>query len=186
MALNALKGRVSVIRRGIGLAAAKLFVQNGHRVVLSDLNLDEARSAFQGAELGDNVKFQEANVTDEGAVEAVFKSALTHFGRVDAAIINAGILDCASKWGVRGLSLTAAAEFGVYGIRANCIQPGATDTDMFSSFPPALQEAVKDSNVLKRVGQPNEVAEAMLWLASDKSSFVTGSTLAVHGGQTPT
>lgn len=57
--------------RGIGLAAAKLFVANGHRVVLSDLDLAEARVAFK--DQAESVEFVEADVTDEPAVEAVFK-----------------------------------------------------------------------------------------------------------------
>ncbi|BGP45690.1 hypothetical protein JCM10450v2_001520 [Rhodotorula kratochvilovae] len=93
---------------------------------------------------------------------------------------------CASKWAVRGLSLTAAAEFAPYGIRSNCIQPGATATDMFASFPVELQSAVKASVPLGRAGTPEEIAEVMLFLAGEKSAFMNGSTVAVHGGQTPT
>lgn len=72
------------------------------------------------------------------------------------------------------------------GIRSNCVQPGATATAMFASFPPDLQSAVTDSVPLKRVADPTEIAEVMLFLASDKSSYMNGSSLAVHGGKTPT
>ncbi|KDQ56241.1 hypothetical protein JAAARDRAFT_36421 [Jaapia argillacea MUCL 33604] len=93
----------------------------------------------------------------------------------------------ASKWAVRGLGLTAAQEFGPLGIRVNTIQPGATQTQLYTgAFTEETRHAIENSNVLKRAADPSEIANVMLFLASDESSFMTGSTVAVHGGQTPT
>ncbi|KDQ56238.1 hypothetical protein JAAARDRAFT_305951 [Jaapia argillacea MUCL 33604] len=93
----------------------------------------------------------------------------------------------ASKWAVRGVGLTAAQEFGALGIRVNTIQPGATRTQMYmGSFTEETRNEIESANVLKRAADPSEIANVMLFLASDESSFMTGSTVAVHGGQTPT
>ncbi|MFF5179258.1 SDR family NAD(P)-dependent oxidoreductase [Micromonospora sp. NPDC000316] len=84
-----------------------------------------------------------------------------------------------SKWAVRGLTKTAALELGAYGIRVNAVHPGQINT-------PMTRGATFDtSNVaLGRVGQPDDIAGAVLFLASDDARFVTGSDLTADGGQT--
>ncbi|MFY0574289.1 SDR family NAD(P)-dependent oxidoreductase [Cystobacter fuscus] len=83
-----------------------------------------------------------------------------------------------SKWGVRGLTKTAALELGPYGIRVNAVHPGQTRT-------PMTADVVFDTSgiALGRVGEPEDIARAVLFFASDDSSFVTGAELAVDGGQ---
>jgi 3alpha(or 20beta)-hydroxysteroid dehydrogenase len=89
----------------------------------------------------------------------------------------------ASKWGLRGLSRTAAIELGRDGIRVNCIFPGPIDTPMMDR---AAKGAPLDFSHLPlgRIGQPEEVTGAVLFLASDASGFVTGAEFAVDGGFT--
>nr|WP_263328538.1 glucose 1-dehydrogenase [Neobacillus sp. Marseille-Q6967] len=90
----------------------------------------------------------------------------------------------ASKAGVVVLTQNAALEYGKYNIRVNAIAPGVIDTKIIEGWRqderkwPIIQRA----NALGRIGSPDEVANAVLFLASDEASFVTGATLSVDGG----
>jgi len=88
----------------------------------------------------------------------------------------------ASKHGVVGLTKAAALEYARDGIRVNAICPGAIDTPMVAGLEPSIKERYIASRPIGRFGQPHEVAEAVLWLCSDASSFVTGQAIAVDGG----
>jgi 3alpha(or 20beta)-hydroxysteroid dehydrogenase len=85
----------------------------------------------------------------------------------------------ASKYGVRGLTKNAALDLGRYNIRVNSLHPGAIDTAMIAGMN-LTQERV----ALHRVGSPEEVSHLVLFLASDESSFSTGSEFVVDGGET--
>jgi len=85
----------------------------------------------------------------------------------------------AAKWGVTGITQTAAIEFGPSGIRVNSVHPGPIDTDM---LPGRDNLARLRDAPLGRVGQPTEVAELVLFLASDASAFITGAAVTVDGG----
>ena len=92
---------------------------------------------------------------------------------------------CASKHGVVGLTRAVALEYAETGIRVNVVCPGAVDTPMLAGLTggdPEFKAAVAASEPMGRVGKPQEVADAVLWLCSDASSFVTGHALAVDGG----
>lgn len=90
----------------------------------------------------------------------------------------------AAKHAVVGLTKAAAGEYANYGVRVNAIAPGAIGTPMVLSLPQATQDSLMAPQPLHRLGTPEEVAEAVLWLCSDKSSFVLGVTLPVDGGAT--
>lgn len=91
----------------------------------------------------------------------------------------------AAKHAVLGLTKAAAAEYGAHGIRVNSLVVGTTRTEMISAAveaEPALEEAFVARQIQRRMAAPQEVAEAALWLLSDRSSFATGSHVAVDGG----
>jgi 3alpha(or 20beta)-hydroxysteroid dehydrogenase len=83
-----------------------------------------------------------------------------------------------SKFGVRGLTKAVAAELGSSRVRANSIHPGAIRTPMIAGF-----DTSSATGSLKRVGEPEEVSNLVVYLASDESSFSTGSEFVVDGGQ---
>lgn len=86
-----------------------------------------------------------------------------------------------SKFAVRGITKTAALEFAEYGIRVNSIHPGAVDTSIITE-PEKLGELAQ-TIPLRRIGRPEEVSNLVLFLASDESSFVTGSEFVIDGGK---
>lgn len=88
----------------------------------------------------------------------------------------------ASKAGIRGLTLSLAKELGPSNIRVNCIEPGVIDTDMNTSISNEIMCSLKDDTPLCRIGSPNDIAQAALFLASENASFITGQILGVDGG----
>ena len=90
----------------------------------------------------------------------------------------------ASKHGVVGLTKTAALEYAQQGIRVNCVCPGAIQTPMTDRAwsDPERRARVIAIEPVGRIGKPEEVAEAVVWLCSDAASFVTGHTMTVDGG----
>lgn len=90
----------------------------------------------------------------------------------------------ATKAGVIGLTYTWAKEFTRKGaaIRTNTIAPGYINTEMMATVPDKIINAMKENNPLKRLGEPIEIANAALFLASDEASFVNGQVLGVNGG----
>jgi NAD(P)-dependent dehydrogenase (short-subunit alcohol dehydrogenase family) len=93
----------------------------------------------------------------------------------------------ASKHGVVGLTKTAALEYAKSGIRVNAVCPGAIDTPMMGRITdhrPQRAARMAAAEPVGRMGQPREIAEAVVWLCSDSASFVTGHALAADGGMT--
>ncbi|MBF4996342.1 glucose 1-dehydrogenase [Nocardia sp. BSTN01] len=235
-----LTGKVAVITgaaRGQGAAEARLFVERGARVVLTDvLNADGKQLAD---ELGEAARFVRHDVTSADDWNAAVAVALSEFGGIDVLVNNAAIYTAkpltdttpeelekilqvnlvgafrgirsvvgpmseaggsivnissqagleglmghsaygSSKWGLRGLTKTAALELGPKGIRVNSVHPGPIATAMVpylttgpGSFP---------TLPLQRTGVPEEVAELVAFLASDASSYVTGAEVTIDGG----
>lgn len=250
--LHDFNGKVAFVTgaaSGLGLATARAFAVAGAKVAIADAN----RAALSAAATdlrsqGADILELELDVSDETAVEATVKSAIDHYGALDAAFNNAGlqfeaaetadavaahfdrvmavnlrgvwacmkyelqymrergcgaIVNCssvcgligipgradyhASKHGVIGLTRVAALEYAARGIRINAVCPGTIDTPLVRRILDAdsgAMESILRNQPIGRLGQPEEVAEAVLWLCGPGSSFVVGHALSVDGGWT--
>ena len=93
-----------------------------------------------------------------------------------------GIAYPASKFAVNGLTVSLARELGPKGIRVNAVAPGITETDMMKAVPKSVIEPLVAQIPLRRLGQPEDIANAFVFLASDEASYVTGETITLQGG----
>ena len=87
----------------------------------------------------------------------------------------------ASKFAVNGLTVSLARELGPKGIRVNAVAPGITETDMMKAVPREVIEPMIARIPLRRLGQPEDIANAFVFLASDEASYITGVVLSVDG-----
>jgi 3-oxoacyl-[acyl-carrier protein] reductase len=87
-----------------------------------------------------------------------------------------------SKAGLDALTKTLARQLAPYGILVNGVAPHAIETEMSAEWPPEKRKAIVEAIPLKRLGTPEDVAEAVLFLASDSADFITGEILDVNGG----
>ena len=87
----------------------------------------------------------------------------------------------ASKFAVNGLTVSLARELGPKGIRVNAVAPGITETDMMKAVPKEVIEPMIQQIPLRRLGQPEDIANAFVFLASDEASYITGVVLSVDG-----
>lgn len=240
--MGRLDNKVAIITgsaQGMGAAHAKLFVEQGAKVVLTDLN-EEKGQAF-AAELGENAIFVKQNVANEEDWATVVAKAEEAFGPVNVLVNNAGITMAKNmfdvtveeyrrivdinqvsvflgmktvagsmkkagggsivnisslnglvagaigytdtKFAVRGMSKAAAINLAPMGIRVNSVHPGVIATPMVvqEDTKAAVEEFAKYIP-LKRVAQPEEVSNMVLFLASDDSSYSTGSEFVIDGG----
>jgi 3-oxoacyl-[acyl-carrier protein] reductase len=88
----------------------------------------------------------------------------------------------AAKAGVIGMTRVWARELGKFHIRVNAVAPGIIATDMTRAIPEKALQSLVEHTPLGRIGQPEDIANAYVWLASDAASFVTGAVLSVDGG----
>jgi 3alpha(or 20beta)-hydroxysteroid dehydrogenase len=236
-----LAGKVAIITgaaRGQGAAEARLFVEQGARVVLGDV-LEEGREVAES--LGDAATFLPMDIRREedwaAAVEAaeafgplnvlVNNAAVVHFasivdttledyGRVVdinqtgtflgirsvidpmkragcGSIINVSSIDglqakngiiayAASKWAIRGMTKVAALELGHHNIRVNSLHPGGIDTVMGNPTGLSNIDEFYKRYPIPRAGRSEEIAQLALFLASDESSYSTGSEFVADGG----
>lgn len=118
---------------------------------------------------------------------------LPHFTqRKSGAIINissmvskngqpSGVAYPTSKFAINGLTISLARELGRYGIRVNAVAPGVTNTDMVKNLPEEQIAPVKRMIPLQKIGEPEDIANACLYLASDMASYVSGEILHCDG-----
>jgi NAD(P)-dependent dehydrogenase (short-subunit alcohol dehydrogenase family) len=232
---------------GIGRATAIAFAKEGATIVVSGRHSDEGQKlAAELRTLGANAEFVQADVRRENDVQNLVDQTVSRFGRLDAAVNNAGtegkpgpftsqtaetysatfdtnvlgtllsmkhelrvmlpqshgsIINVSSTYGrsgapgaalyvgskhaVEGFTKAAALEFADTGVRINVVAPGPIETGMLNRFTrtPEKKAALISDVPMKRIGQPEEVAAAILFLASDKASFITGASLAIDGGK---
>ncbi|CAG9859295.1 unnamed protein product [Phyllotreta striolata] len=126
-------------------------------------------------------------------VMKTFTNAMVEHGLTNGSIVNISSIVgkygnigqsnySASKAGVELLTKTASKEFGKMGIRVNTIFPGMIKTRMIETVPDKVKAQFKSMIPLGRFGEPEEIAEVIAFLASDKSSFITGASINVTGG----
>ena len=92
-----------------------------------------------------------------------------------------GVAYPASKTAINGLTWSLARELAPSGIRVNAVAPGITKTDMVAALPDNVIEPLINRIPLRRIGEPEDIANAFLFLASDMASYVTGEILSVDG-----
>lgn len=244
--MGKLDGKVAVITggiSGIGAASAKLFAEEGAKLVLIDMNEklgEEFTSDLESK--GHDVIFIKANVTSQEDAANVFDQTIEKFGKLDILFNNAGIgvtkathevtfeefrnivavdLDAvflfaklaieqfrkqgnggvivntssmygwvgapgnaaynSAKGGVINLTRSLAIEYAAEEIRVNALCPGYIETPILGKTD---REILTQTTPMKRLGKPEEMASAALFLASDDSSFMTGNSLTVDGGYT--
>src|SRR3984893_16178540 len=232
---------------GIGRATAIAFAQDGARIVISGRRDEEGKSLVaELRKIGQEAEFVRADVRHEDDVRNLIDKTLERFGRLDAAVNNAGTegksgplteqtaesyaatfdtnvlgtllsikhelrvmqaqgsgsiinlsstmgqrgapgasIYAASKHAVEGLTKVAALEGAAFNVRVNAVAPGPINTEMLTRFTgSADRKAGLIAGVpLKRAGKPEEIAQAIVFLASDKASFITGHILGVDGGK---
>ncbi|HOA49459.1 MAG TPA: SDR family oxidoreductase [Novosphingobium sp.] len=239
-------GKVAVITggaRGFGRAFGEALAARGARVVLADLDSDEA--ALAAAAIGPLAEALALDVAEEAAVTAAMQDIAARHGGIDILINNAGIhsaegaqpigvmglarsrqmfevnvwgviqctlaaapymagragaaivnissmasYPCTTTYGVtklavRGITTAFAHELGPQGIRVNAIAPGLIMTDTIrAELPEPVIAAVSSQQIVKREGATSDIVEAMLYLVSPASGFMTGECLRVSGGVT--
>jgi 3alpha(or 20beta)-hydroxysteroid dehydrogenase len=110
--------------------------------------------------------------------------AIVNISSIDGMRGSNGLVSyAASKWAVRGMTKVAAMELGRFGIRVNSVHPGGVNTIMGNPAQTKEMETVPyQFQPIARIGEPEEIAEAVLFLASDAASYITGTELVVDGG----
>src|SRR5690606_37806669 len=229
--------------KGIGFAIAQTFVSHGAKVVVADIDGDQAREAAEKLGGKPTALAVTCDVTDQDAVESAVRAATDEFGSLDVMVNNAGItrdatmremtledfesvLDVhlkgawlgteaaaavmreqgsgsivnissisgkvgmigqtnysAAKAGIVGLTKASAKELAYKGVRVNAVQPGLIRTDMTAALREDVWQAKLAEIPMQRAGEPEEVANVVLFLASEMSSYMTGCVLEITGGR---
>jgi 3alpha(or 20beta)-hydroxysteroid dehydrogenase len=148
-----------------------------HRAALADETAEDFENAWRvnclGAFLGMRATLAELREAEHAAIVNICSTGAI---RPFPAYCAYG----SSKWALRGLTQTAAAELGPSGIRVNAVFPGPIATSMLDE---TTQTRLTATAMFGRLGQPTEIADAVAFLVSDAASFITGSELVVDGGQ---
>ncbi|XP_025264468.1 estradiol 17-beta-dehydrogenase 8-like isoform X2 [Camponotus floridanus] len=118
----------------------------------------------------------EGNATENSSIINISSILAKHCNFIGHSIY------CASKAGVIAMTKCASLEFGQFGIRVNAVLPGFIDTPMTADISDEVREMLIKQIPLQRLGKPEDVAEVILFLASDKSSYINGASIEVSGG----
>lgn len=164
------KGAVHILVNNAGIAKDSLFMR------MKDEEWDDTLNTnLKGAALCARAVVRPMMKAREGVIINL-SSVVGQMGNAGQAAYSA------SKAGLFGLTKTLAKELASRNIRVNAVAPGFIDTEMTADLPATAKEEMLKGIPLGRMGSGREIAEAVLWLAGPKSSYVTGQILAVNGG----
>jgi NAD(P)-dependent dehydrogenase (short-subunit alcohol dehydrogenase family) len=189
--MGRLDDRVAVVTgaaSGIGAATATRLAAEGAKVLLTDIQ-DEPGQAL-ASKLGPNAAFRHTNVAKESDVAAAVAEAVERWNGLSHAYTVA-------KHGVVGLTRSSALELAEDNIRVNAVCPGYIATGLAAGRPVSEIDQAElerrlsrarsvndDAQPMHRMGEPEDIAAAVAWLASDDAAWVTGTTQIVDGGLT--
>lgn len=163
-------GSIDILVNNAGIAQIKLFTdltdEDWRRMI--DVNLSGAFYLSRAVSKG-MIAQQGGKIVNIGSM----------WGKVGASC---EVHYSASKAGLRGLTMALAKELGPSHITVNCVEPGVIDTEMNATLDEETRAALCEETPLCRIGSPQEVANAVCFLASDDASFITGQILGVDGG----
>ncbi len=174
------KGMFAAVRKELG--TVDVLVNNAgiaHVGLLTDMTDDEWRRLIDTDLSGAFYCCREALVDMIRAHSGVIVNIASMWGEVGASCEAAY---SAAKAGVIGLTKALAKEVGPSGVRINAVSPGVVMTDMMAGFSDEDVAALKDETPLTSLGSPEDIADAVLFLASEKARFITGQVLSVNGG----
>jgi 3-oxoacyl-[acyl-carrier protein] reductase len=133
-----------------------------------------------------NTNLRGAFITSQAVIRSMMKErkgSIIHMSSIVGIMGNAGqAAYCAAKAGLIGLTKSMAKELATRNIRVNAVAPGYIETDMTGILTPEQKEGILKSIPLGRVGKPEEIADAVVFLASERANYITGQVLAVDGG----
>ena len=190
-----LSGKVAIVTggtRGIGFEIVRKYLANGAKVVLfgsRQETVDNALKKLHEENGAWEVDGKYPKLTDAAEVEKAVAEVKEKYGRIDILVNNAGISQSTPLYNYTaeefdkaiGMTISLARELGKDNIRVNAVAPGVTKTDMVAALPEEVVKRISMGIPLGRAGEPEEVANAFLYLASDLASYVTGEILSVDG-----
>ncbi|MEC0226487.1 SDR family NAD(P)-dependent oxidoreductase [Paenibacillus alba] len=178
---------------GIGEVAARLFAEEGAKVVIADFSdRGQAVSDQLNAE-GLDTLFVKTDVSkflcDKYAIKQMLAQgtggSIVNCGSIHSHVGKASVTAYASaKGGVKLLTQSLGADYATKGIRINAVCPGYIDTPLIEGRSEEVTQHLIGLHPMGRLGRPEEVAKAVLFLASEDASFITGTSLLVDGGYT--
>ena len=162
-------GRLDILVNNAGVSERTPFVQYTEETFdkVMDLNVKGIFTATRAA-----VEYMEKQ---NSGVILTTSSMVSIYGQPS------GFAYPASKFAVNGMTLSLARELGPHGIRVNAVAPGITETDMMKAVPRSIIDPMIAQVPLRRLGQPQDIANAFAFLASDEASYITGVVLSVDG-----
>ena len=163
-------GGVDVLVNCAGISQIKLFtdITDGDWKKMLDTNLSGAFYASRSV-ASEMIKNHYGRIINIGSM----------WGKVGASC---EVHYSAAKAGLRGFTMSLAKELGPSGITVNCIEPGVIDTDMNSELDETVKKELIDSTPICRIGTPEDVANAVFFIASDEAAFITAQCIGVDGG----
>ena len=180
---------------GIGQAVAKAFARKGYNVAICFNENKEAAEAlaYEITRGGGIACAFSADLKSEQHVLLLEREIIERMGEPDVLIINISsmwgqtggsceVVYSASKAALIGMTRALAKEVGPSNIRVNCIAPGVIDTPMNANHSEETMQGLAEETPLQRIGSPEDIANAAVFLAGPRSSFITGQVLGVNGG----